>query len=123
MKSITAQAFSKVLETEKDNTDIAFINVCTPAEYASTCIDGVESMPLSDLASRVHELKGKSTVYVHCASGARSQLAIEKLQELGVQADLINIEGGLMSWMSAGLQTVAGTARASLFGKLFGKIG
>jgi len=120
MKSITAHAFSQVLEAEKDNKNIAFINVCTPGEYASMCIEGVENMPLSDLANRAHELKDKSTVYVHCASGARSQLAINQLMSLGVSAELINVEGGLMSWMRAGFQTVAGESRPSFLGKFFG---
>jgi rhodanese-related sulfurtransferase len=121
MNLINVQKFHEVLLAEKDNTGIAFINVCTPVEYSSSRIEGVENMPLDELGERFQGLKDKSIVYIHCASGVRSKLAVDKLTELGIQADLVIVEGGLMSWINAGFKTIPGTNKVSLLRKLFGK--
>jgi rhodanese-related sulfurtransferase len=105
MKHIDIAAFKNVLATEAGNPEVDFINVCSTGEYAAAHIPGVRSMPLDTLAARVGELKDKKTVYVHCRSGARSQMAIETLTSLGVTAELVNVEGGIMAWEGAGLQT------------------
>ncbi len=38
----------------------------------------------------------------------RSSRAIELLLELGVSAELINVEGGILAWEHAGFETKAG---------------
>lgn len=105
MKHIDIAAFKNVLTAEAENPAVDFINVCTPSEYAAAHIPGVRSMPLDTLAARVGELQGKKTVYVHCRSGARSQMAIQTLQSLGVTAELVNVEGGIMGWEGVGHPT------------------
>lgn len=105
MKHISVSTFRHILEAEKTNSAIAFINVCTPDEYAAKHIDGVKSVPLDQLESRIGELNGKETIYVHCRSGNRSKLAIQVLERLGLQAELVNVEGGIMAWEAAGLKT------------------
>lgn len=107
MKHISISAFRQTLEAEKMNSTVAFINVCTPDEYAAKHIEGVQNLPLDQLESRVAELKGKETIYVHCRSGNRSMRAIETLERLGVQAELVNVEGGIMAWEAAGLKTAS----------------
>lgn len=111
MRHISVDSFKEVVTAEKDNTTIDFINVCTPAEYKEKHIEGVRSVPLDQLADRVQEFVGKQTVYVHCRSGRRAEQAIATLQSLGVTAELVNVEGGLLAWNEAGYLTKSLTAR------------
>lgn len=119
MKHISISAFRETLEAERSNPTVAFINVCTPDEYAAKHIEGVKSVPLDDLTSRVAELKDKQTIYVHCRSGNRSQRAIERLEQLGVRAELVNVEGGIMAWEAAGLKTAASSSALPITQQVF----
>lgn len=114
MKHISVDSFKEVIKAESGNSSVDFINVCTPAEYKEKHIEGVRSVPLDEIASRVGEFKGKQTVYVHCRSGKRAGQAIETLQSLGVTAELVNVEGGIMAWDAAGLPTNSLTNRMPL---------
>lgn len=119
MKHISIEAFRQTLEAERTNPTVAFINVCTPEEYAAKHIEGVKSLPLDELPSRYTELKDKKTIYIHCRSGNRSKRAIETLEQLGVQAELVNVEGGIMAWESAGLTTASTSSKLPLTQQVF----
>jgi len=105
MKHISPSAFNEVLQTEKNNNTVDFINVCTTAEYREKHINGVRSVPLDELEKHLGEFKDKKTIYIHCRSGARGKRAIETLASLGVQAELVNVEGGILAWEEAGYAT------------------
>ena len=109
MKNINADNFKRIIENEANSKTVDFINVCTPSEYKEKHIKGVRSVPLDTLTQHVAELKEKSTIYVHCRSGARGQQAIEKLTELGVTAEMINVTGGILAWQEAGFETESNT--------------
>lgn len=111
MKHISITSFKEVLGTEKNNTAVDFINVCTTAEYKEKHIPGVRSVPLDELNKHVSEFNGKQTIYVHCRSGNRSKKAIEQLESLGVRAELVNVEGGILAWDAAGFATNSHTNR------------
>ncbi len=111
MKHISVQSFKEVVDTEQNNPSVDFINVCTPAEYDEKYIPGVRNVPLNELAAHAEEFKDKQTVYIHCRSGNRGKQAMEKLASLGVQAELVNVEGGLMAWDEAGFVTGSNTSR------------
>ena len=111
MRHISVHSFKEVVQAEQGNSAVDFINVCTPAEFSEKHIKGVRNVPLDEIASRVNEFKGKQTVYVHCRSGKRAGQAIETLQSLGVTAELVNVEGGILAWDEAGLPTQALTKR------------
>lgn len=119
MKHISISAFKEVIESEANNSTVDFINVCTPAEYKEKHIKGVRSVPLDTLHSRIGELNQKKTVYIHCRSGNRGRQAIEKLQSLGVTAELVNVEGGLLAWEEAGHETGSHTSRLPLMRQVF----
>jgi len=119
MKHISVSAFKEVIESESSNSTVDFINVCTPAEYKEKHIKGVRSVPLDTIHTHVEELNKKKTVYIHCRSGNRGRQAIEKLQSLGVVAELVNVEGGLMAWEEAGHQTGSHTNRLPLMRQVF----
>ena len=114
MKTIDIRSFKEVLNIEKNNSTVDFINVCTPAEYAEKHIDGVRSVPLDEIHEHLNEFAAKKVVYVHCRSGNRSKRAIEKLTELGVKSELVNVDGGLLAWDAAGFSTKAITNRMPL---------
>jgi rhodanese-related sulfurtransferase len=114
MKHININTFKEVIESESNNETVDFINVCTPAEFKEKHIKGVRNVPLDTLDSHVAELNKKSTVYIHCRSGSRGKKAIEKLVQLGVTAELVNVEGGLLAWQEAGHETGSHTNRMPL---------
>lgn len=119
MKQIPIAAFKHIIQTSNQDPSVDFINVCTPAEYAEQHIRGVRSVPLDELERRVHEFDDKKTIYVHCRSGRRGAAAIQKLAELGVNAQLINVEGGLNAWEEAGFETERGSKRIPLMRQVF----
>lgn len=119
MKHISIFAFKEVVESEANNPTVDFINVCTPAEYKEKHIKGVRSVPLDTLHLRVGELNKMKTVYIHCRSGNRGRQAIEKLQSLGVTAELVNVEGGLLAWQEAGYETGSHTSRLPVMRQVF----
>ncbi len=114
MKHISVSSFKEVVDVEKNNPSVDFINVCTPEEYKEKHISGVRSVPLDELERHIAEFKDKKTIYVHCRSGRRGSTAIEKLSALGIQAELVNVEGGLLAWEQAGYGTERISSRLSL---------
>jgi rhodanese-related sulfurtransferase len=119
MKQISVNTFEEIIRTEKSNPTVDFINVCTPGEYAEKHIDGVRSVPLDTLATHLPEFNEKKTIYVHCRSGNRSRKAIEELTRLGVHAELVNVEGGIMAWEEAGYATGSHTNRLPIMRQVF----
>lgn len=111
MKYVTVSAFREVINAERNNPSVDFINVCTPAEYREKHIPGVRSVPLDDIGRRAAEFAGKKTIYVHCQSGRRGAKAIDALRALGISAELVNVEGGLLAWEEAGFGTGSHTTR------------
>lgn len=119
MKHISISGFKEVLQAEKNNDSIDFINVCEPAEYKEKHIEGVRSVPLGEVEKHIDEFNGKQTVYVHCRSGNRGTQAIEKLVAAGVTAELVNVEGGIIAWDEAGHPTNSLTTRIPIMRQVF----
>lgn len=119
MKHISVSTFKEVVESESNNETVDFINVCTPAEYKEKHIKGVRSVPLDTLHTKIDELNKKKTIYIHCRSGNRGRQAIEKLQSLGVTAELVNVEGGILAWEEAGHETGSHTSRLPIMRQVF----
>jgi len=119
MKHISTSSFKEVIDAERNNPSVDFINVCTPDEYKEKHIAGVRSVPLDEIERHVGEFRDKKTIYVHCRSGRRGVAAIEKLSALGVQAELVNVEGGILAWEEAGYGTARVSSRLSLMRQTF----
>jgi rhodanese-related sulfurtransferase len=74
------------------------IDVRTPQETAAGIIPGAKLIPVDQLESRMRELpKDGKPMLVYCAGGERSAAACEFLSHNGFE-NLINLEGGFMSW-------------------------
>lgn len=111
MKEISVTEFRDALKNESMNTSVDFINVCSTAEYKEKCIQGVRSVPLDTLQNHLAEFKDKKTIYIHCRAGSRGRQAVEILENLGMNAKLINMDGGILAWERAGFPTKTYTHR------------
>ncbi len=81
------------------------VDVCTEAEHDMDRIAHSINIPLDQLKSHVGELKGYENVYVYCASGNRSAMACQILEENGI-VNLFDISNGLNGWKIEKLPTI-----------------
>ncbi len=90
----------------KMDAESVFIDVREPGEYEEVHAKGVKNVPLATVSvETIGEENKDKTVYLICRSGKRSMTAAKKLQEEGFN-DLVNVEGGTLAWVAAGLDTV-----------------
>ena len=71
-------------------------------EFAQGHAVGAVNIPLGQLPNRASELPLDGPIYVICASGNRSKLGTSLLARAGA-ARAINVSGGTVAWMRAGL--------------------
>ncbi len=90
-KSIEADAFKSLL----DNGSIEVIDVRTIEEFQASRLKQAKNIPLDELMGRVSEIHLETPVYIICQSGSRSQRAILMLKEKFLNADFINVTGGM----------------------------
>lgn len=107
MKTISAEELKKRLSDS--DTDEVLVDVREMSEFAEARIPEAQNIPLRDIQTAAEKLKNVGTVYVHCASGARSSRACQMLIDAGVHA--INVEGGLNAWEEAGFTIVKTSTR------------
>ncbi len=92
-------------------------DVRTPVEYQEVHVKGTKNRPLSDLDAAAARAAGVGTeqrpLYVVCRSGSRGKQACELLERAGV-TNVINVEGGTLACVEAGLAVVRGRAMISL---------
>jgi rhodanese-related sulfurtransferase len=100
---ITPNEFFALLNSGKV---VDFIDVRTPAEYASRHAKGARLVPVDDLnvakvlAERVAEKD--SPIYIICKSGTRAQRAGDKFIAGGFD-NVFCVAGGTEAWVAAGL--------------------
>lgn len=82
------------------------IDVREDDEVAEVRVPGVRHIPLAEVPDRVDEVPRDETVYVICRSGGRSARAVEHYRSLGI--DAVNVAGGTLGWVDAGLPTESG---------------
>lgn len=92
------------------DSSITILDVRTPEEYVSESghLPKAKLIPVTELDSRIAELtpdKGK-TIVVYCHSGRRSATASGMLASKGYH--VLNMDGGITAWNSAGLPTEKG---------------
>jgi rhodanese-related sulfurtransferase len=79
-------------------------------EYIKGHVPGVALMPMSEIEQRWQEIPtDKGTVYLVCATGARSGRAAEALRNAGV--DAVNVTGGTKAWAEEGRPLETGQPR------------
>lgn len=73
------------------------IDVREAAEFAFNHIPNAISIPLGELEERINELNKQDVIYVVCRTGNRSDLAAQKLTEMGF-TNVINVVYGMSQW-------------------------
>lgn len=105
--AITSPELESRLRSEPGLT---LIDVRTNAEFETVHIPDSHSIPLALLQERAAELAAlDGPIVLVCQSGARSQSALETLQQAG-KTDLSSLDGGLIAWQSSGGDTAVGSS-------------
>ena len=107
----------ELAELGKETQKIDLIDVRTPVEYREVHVEFARNVPLDQLdpAALMQARNGSSNepLYVICRSGSRGQQACEKFLKAGF-SNVVNIEGGTLACVEAGLPVVRGKKAISL---------
>ena len=77
------------------------VDVRTPQEYAEVRVPGAVLVPLDEFPARLPEVDKEQPLYLICRSGHRSAAVCDALEPLGY--DAVNVAGGTIAWVRAGL--------------------
>ena len=98
-KNINHVSGSEAFDLIQQNKDLTIIDVRTKQEFASGHIPGSKSIPVTQINSRLSDLKKYKDrpVLVYCASGSRSPSAVRVLLKNGF-SNLFHLKRGLRDW-------------------------
>ena len=101
----------------KEGKKIELIDVRTPVEFREVHVEIARNIPLDQLdvpaLAQAHNGSANEPLYVICRSGGRGQQACEKFLKAGF-SNVVNVEGGTMACVEAGLPVVRGKKAISL---------
>ncbi len=101
----------------KEDKSIELIDVRTPIEFREVHVEIARYIPLDQLdvaaVMQAHNGSANEPLYVICRSGSRGQQACEKFLKAG-WSNVVNVEGGTMACVEAGLPVVRGKKAVSL---------
>lgn len=92
---------------------VTLIDVRTPAEFEEVHVAFARNVPLDQLDPSALGLDPAAPVYVVCQRGGRGEKACAKLAAAGF-ANAVNVEGGTLACVDAGLPLVRGRKAISL---------
>jgi rhodanese-related sulfurtransferase len=108
---------AQLAELRKEGKKIELIDVRTPAEFREVHVEFARNIPLDQLdVAALVQTRGEADdqpLYVVCRSGGRGQQACEKFVQAGF-SKAVNVEGGTMACVEAGLPVVRGKKAVSL---------
>jgi rhodanese-related sulfurtransferase len=111
---ITPQELAELCKAGKK---IDLVDVRTPVEFQEVHIANARNVPLDQLdpasLMQARHYSSNEALYLICRSGRRGQQACEKLLKAGF-SNVVNIEGGTMACVEAGLPVVRGKKAISL---------
>ena len=114
LSTITPRQLAELCQSGKC---IELIDVRTPVEFREVHLTAARNVPLDQLdPEQVQHARGGSgnaPLYVICRSGSRGQQACEKFIKAGF-SNIINIEGGTLACIEAGLPIMRGQKAISL---------
>ncbi len=104
---ISPQEFEVKLITLKN---VQLIDVRTPKEYQTGHLKNAVNINFldEDFKENISRLDKKKPTFIHCAAGAqgaRSNQTAKLLEELGF-VEIYELEGGIINWIKAGMETV-----------------
>ena len=89
IETIKSKSFIDILKLNKIN----ILDVRRESEYSNKHIEGALNIPLSVISNKSHQIKFNDELYIHCAGGYRSVIAISILKKMG-HSKMINITEG-----------------------------
>ena len=98
IKSITADELAVIQKQEKN---IAILDVRKASEYKSEHIKGTINAPLDFINDSMAAIQKDKTYYVHCAGGYRSMIFVSILKARGFD-HLIDVKGGFKELKESG---------------------
>ena len=115
--TVTTMSPRKLAELCNEGKKIDLIDVRTPVEFREVHVEIARNVPLDRLDPPAFMQARNGTanepLYVLCRSGSRGQQACEKFLTAGF-ANVVNIEGGTLACIEAGLPVVRGKKAISL---------
>ncbi|MGH7136279.1 MAG: rhodanese-like domain-containing protein [Pirellulales bacterium] len=114
VSSISPTALAELCKAGKK---VELIDVRTPVEFREVHVEIARNVPLDQLdpadVTRARNGAASEPLYVICRSGSRGQRACEKFCKAGF-SNVVNVEGGTMACVAAGLPVVRGKKAISL---------
>ena len=107
----------QLAELRQSQVKVELIDVRTPVEYREVHVEIAQNVPLDQLdpVALMQTRNGldNEPLYLICRSGSRGQQACEKFLKAGF-TNVVNVEGGTMACVEAGLPVVHNKAAISL---------
>src|SRR6478735_6401455 len=108
---------ANLAELCKQSKKIELIDVRTPVEYREVHVEIARNDPLDQLdvaaLMQAHNGAANEPLYFICRSGGRGRQACEAFLKAGF-SNVVNVEGGTMACVDAGLPVVRGKKAVSL---------
>jgi phage shock protein E len=101
MKAKISMSELKKHVDHRQKTEVV-LDVRSPEEFAEGHIPGSLNIPHEEVARKANELKKYDTVYIHCRSGGRAQIAAAELEKHGVKNLVCVVGSGMPDWIAAG---------------------
>ncbi|MDX1829426.1 MAG: rhodanese-like domain-containing protein [Lutibacter sp.] len=94
---ITVLSPSEFKEKSQNNP---IIDVRTPMEFSQGYIKGAKNINFfdSDFAKQINSFDKSKPIYVYCKTGHRSEIASEKMVQLGFK-EVYDLKGGIINWV------------------------
>ena len=105
LKSVSANSFVETLKLNK----VKVLDVRRSAEFENKHIEGVVSLPLSDIYDKINNLNSDDTYYIHCAGGYRSVIAASIFKSKGLN-NVIDVAGGFGAIQKTDLNEICYTS-------------
>jgi rhodanese-related sulfurtransferase len=98
----------------KDRKNVVLVDVRTEKEYSEGHLKNAKLLDMrqdSFMDDALNTLPKDKTIAVYCRSGKRGAVASEKLAKSGY--DVVNLDGGILAWQSAGKKIVHRTVKGT----------
>ena len=95
----------KEIAARAGRNEVVIIDVREPREYGVERIHGASLHPLSTFEPAALPIDKTREIILHCGSGKRSMMALERCKAAGV-AVTAHMKGGIGAWKEAGLPTI-----------------
>ena len=117
VNEISAQALADELHAEEE--EFIVVDVRKDGEYNAEHLKNVKHASLAFINENLDKFQADAPIYVHCAGGYRSMIAISILKARGIH-NLVNVQGGFNALKNTGIEMegngggTCGTAACSL---------